>query len=56
MDQLALTKDKTFIRIIFIYFEPEFDGDFKKGTHAEPKLFSDYGWEQNVFNKFVTNT
>ena len=34
MDQLALTKDKTFIRIIFIYFEPEFDGDFKKGRYA----------------------
>ena len=56
MDQLALTKDKTFIRIIFIYFEPEFDGDFKKGTIAQPKVFSDYGWDQNVFHKFLTNT
>lgn len=56
MDQLALTKDKTFIRIIFIYFEPEFDGDFKKGTYAQPKVFSDYGWDQNVFHKFLTNT
>ena len=56
MDQLAFTKDKTFIRIIFIYFEPEFDGDFKKGTYAQPKVFSDYGWDQNVFHKFVTKT